>query len=116
MISVEIILIFENRKYNPKTLKLNENQIQIIQDYLSGKPVLRAFLFGSYVSGFATKESDIDILVELDYNQKIGLEFFRMKNQLEILLNKKVDLVSSNGISKYIASQIENDKQLIYAR
>ena len=33
-------------------------------------------LFGSYVRGVADNRSDIDILVDLDYSQKIGLQFY----------------------------------------
>ncbi len=39
-----------------------------------------------------------------------------MQNDLEILLQSKVDLVSSNGLSKYIQPIVENEKQLIYAQ
>lgn len=42
------------------------------------KPVLRAFLFGSMSRGDAGPDSDIDILVELDYNLHIGLGFVDM--------------------------------------
>jgi uncharacterized protein len=55
-------------------------------------------------------------LVDLDYTQKIGLQFIQMKIDLEKLLNTKVDLVSSNGLSKYIKPLVDNEKQLIYAR
>jgi len=55
-------------------------------------------------------------LVDLDYSQKIGLQFFKMQTDLEKLLNNKVDLVSSNGLSPYIKSFIEDEKVLIYAR
>jgi predicted nucleotidyltransferase len=77
---------------------------------------LRAYLFGSYVRGEADPESDIDILVDLDYSKKIGLQFIQMKIDLERLLHAKVDLVSSNGISKYIKPLVDNEKQLIYAK
>jgi len=39
-----------------------------------------------------------------------------MKLDLEKLLNSKVDLVSSNGLSKYIKPIVDVEKQLIYAR
>jgi len=39
-----------------------------------------------------------------------------MKIDLESLLNSKVDLVSSNGMSKYIKPIVDNEKQLIYAQ
>lgn len=79
-------------------------------------PVLKAYLFGSYVRNQADAESDLDILVDLDYSQKIGLQFIQMKIDLEKLLNIKVDLVSSNGLSKYIKPLIDSEKKLIYAR
>jgi hypothetical protein len=66
--------------------------------------------------GEADSLSDIDILVDLDYSQKIGLQFIQMKIDLEYLLNSRVDLVSSNGLSKYIKPVVDNEKQMIYAR
>ena len=77
------------------------------------KPVLRAFLFGSFSRGDAEENSDVDILVELDYSKHIGLGFVGMKLDLENRLHKKIDLVSSEAISKYISPFIENDKKLI---
>ncbi|NVO02954.1 MAG: nucleotidyltransferase domain-containing protein [Bacteroidetes bacterium] len=97
-------------------MNLDNNKIEIIKAYLKASPVLNAYLFGSYVRGEADNQSDIDILVDLDYSQKIGLKFFQMKIDLEKLLNSKVDLVSSNGLSKYIKPIVDKEKQLIYAK
>ena len=97
-------------------MTLDENKIKLIKDFFKTRPVLKAYLFGSYVRGMADNKSDIDILVELDYSQKIGLEFIQMKLDLERLLNNKVDLVSSNGMSKYIKPLIDVEKRLIYAK
>jgi uncharacterized protein len=97
-------------------MNLDERKIQTISDYFKDRPVLKAYLFGSFVHGDADNQSDIDILVDLDYTQKIGLQFIQMKIDLEKLLNSKVDLVSSNGLSKYIKALVDNEKQLIYAR
>jgi len=97
-------------------MSLNDEKIKTISDYFRSRPVLKAYLFGSYVRGEADNESDVDILVDLDYSQKIGLQFFQMKIDLEKLLNSKVDLVSSNGLSKYIKPLVDSEKQLIYAR
>ena len=97
-------------------MTLDDNKIESIKDFFKTRPVLKAYLFGSYVRGMADHKSDIDILVELDYSQKIGLEFIQMKLDLERLLNNKVDLVSSNGMSKYIKPLIDVEKRLIYAK
>jgi uncharacterized protein len=95
---------------------LEEQKIEILKNYFKTMPVLKAYLFGSYVRGKASEGSDIDILVELDYDQRIGLRFIQMKLDLESLMNSKVDLVSNNGLSEYIKSFVDNEKKLIYAR
>lgn len=97
-------------------MRLNEQQVQIIRDYFQNKPVLKAYLFGSYVRNEAEDKSDVDILVELDYSQPVGLEFVGMKLDLEDLLGKEVDLVSANGLSEFINPVIHKEKELIYAR
>lgn len=97
-------------------MKLDANRIETIRKFFETRPVLRAYLFGSYARNEADYKSDIDILVDLDYSQRIGLQFIQMKIDLEELLDAKVDLVSSNGLSRYIQPMVENEKQLIYAR
>ena len=97
-------------------MTLDNIKIESIQDYFKTRPVLKAYLFGSYVKGIADSKSDIDILVDLDYSQKIGLQFIQMKLDLEKLLNNEVDLVSSNGMSKYIKPLVDMEKLLIYEK
>ena len=97
-------------------MTLDSTKIESIKDYFKTRPVLKAYLFGSYVRGIADNKSDIDILVELDYSQKIGLQFIQMKLDLEKLLNSEVDLVSSNGMSKYIKPRVDVEKRLIYEK
>ena len=97
-------------------MTLNNSEIEFIKNYFKTRPVLKAYLFGSYVRGMADTNSDIDILVDLDYSQKIGLRFIQMKLDLEKLLNNKVDLVSSRGRSKYIKPLVDAEKRLIYAK
>ena len=44
---------------------------QTAQRYFKDKPVKKVYLFGSYARGDAQENSDMDILVELDYKRKI---------------------------------------------
>jgi predicted nucleotidyltransferase len=89
----------------------------ILYQYFTGKPILKAFLFGSYARHEETTESDIDLLVELDYSKRIDLfDFIGWKNDLEHLLGKKVDLVSSDSVSKFIQPHIDKDKVQIYEK
>jgi hypothetical protein len=97
-------------------MNLDNTKLETIKEYFRTQPVLKAYLFGSYVRGNADNQSDIDILVDLDYTQRIGLGFVQMQIDLEKMLHTKVDLVSSNGLSKHIKPIIDNEKELIYAR
>lgn len=97
-------------------MKLQQEYIDVLKKFFNNKPVLKAYLFGSYSRGDADENSDIDILVELDYSKLIGLEFFQMQLDLQDLLNHKVDLLSVKAVSKYIHPFIENDKYLIYEK
>ena len=97
-------------------MKLSNEEIKTISDYFRNTPVLKAFLFGSFSREDALDDSDVDILVELDYTKHIGLGFIKMKIDLEDKLHKKIDLVSSNSISRHLLPFINNDKKLIYER
>ena len=66
-----------------------------INGFFRSKPVLRAYLFGSEARNESEENSDIDILVELDYSKPIGLEFVRMQLELEELLNNKKEYINS---------------------
>ncbi len=88
----------------------------LLQQFFAGIPVKKAFLFGSRARNEATAKSDIDILVELDHSKPIGMQFFAYQQDLEELLHKKVDLISTEGVSRHIQPYIDKDKILIYER
>ena len=95
---------------------LELSKIQAIKVYFQNRPVIKAYLFGSYARNEADVDSDIDLLVELDYSQQIGLKFIQMQPELEELLKNKVDLISINGLSEYMKPAIEKERMLIYER
>lgn len=97
-------------------MKLTARQIASIQKYFSGQPVLRAYVFGSYARGDADEKSDIDILLQLDYSQKIGLRYVRMQLDLEKLLHKRVDFSSEDFLKPRIKDAIQREKQLLYEK
>lgn len=89
----------------------------LLADYFRTQPIVRAWLFGSFARGSASTGSDIDVLVELDDSANIGLvEFVRMKQGLERLLEQSVDVVSTEGLSPYIKPHIDSEKVLMYER
>lgn len=70
-------------------------------------------LFGSQARGDQQLDSDIDLLV--DFKETPGLiSFIRTKQRFEKAFNRKVDLVTKNGLSKYLKPYIERDLKVIY--
>ncbi|GBD90997.1 nucleotidyltransferase domain protein [bacterium BMS3Abin04] len=67
-------------------MKLSKEHIDNIKRFFNNKPVLKAYLFGSYSRGDADENSDVDILVGLGYSKQIGLEFIQMQLDLQELL------------------------------
>ena len=68
-------------------------------------------IFGSYIRGEESKESDIDILV--DFENPIGWEFIDLKEFLEEILNKKVDLITVKALKPRLRENIL--KEVVYA-
>jgi uncharacterized protein len=78
------------------------------KENLTSKFPLKAIaLFGSYARNEQTEESDIDVLVE--FNRPVGFEFIDLLEELEKLLNHKIDLVSKKGIKDHYLPYIEDD-------
>ena len=99
-------------------MKMSSDITSKVSDYFNDKPVLKAYLFGSIarLDRETDGDSDIDILVELDYSRSIGLEFVKMQLDLQEILNRKVDLVTEKSMSKYIKPNVDKDKILIYEK
>lgn len=62
-------------------------------------------VFGSFARGEQKKRSDVDILVEFKKTVDI-FEFIEVKEHLEVLLDRKVDLVTRNALKPYIKDRI----------
>jgi hypothetical protein len=67
-------------------------------------------IFGSFTRDDFGEDSDIDILI--DYDQPLGIEFIDLAEELEKILDRKVDLVSRNGVKQKYFEEIKKD--LIY--
>ncbi len=78
-----------------------------IDDFKKNYHVKSLGIFGSYSRGDCTQDSDIDIVVE--FEEPIGLEFVDLADQLELMLESKVDLVSRNAIKPKYWEFIKED-------
>lgn len=77
-------------------------------------PISYMALFGSVVRpDFDVETSDVDILV--DFDAAIGWEFFDLQDELEVLLGRKVDLISRKAIKPHYWDVIKNDVRNVAA-
>ncbi|MGB5243360.1 MAG: nucleotidyltransferase family protein [Lutimonas sp.] len=85
---------------------LEKNKSRLFYSY----PIKSLAIFGSFARNEENRDSDLDIMVE--FNDKIGLRFIDLANELERMVGLKVDLVSKKGIKQRYLQSIEED--LIY--
>jgi predicted nucleotidyltransferase len=81
--------------------------------------VRRLDLFGSAARGdFDPEHSDIDFLVEFDREHPEGLSFntyFGLKEALEALLGRPVDLVESGAVrNPYLKASIDSSREPLF--
>ncbi|MDD3917908.1 MAG: nucleotidyltransferase family protein [Synergistaceae bacterium] len=70
-------------------------------------------IFGSYAQGSAGAASDIDILVRFARKKSL-FSLVRIEDELARALRMKVDLVTENAVSPYLADAIYRDAVVIY--
>lgn len=79
--------------------------------------VNKLFVFGSVLNDSFTDESDIDLVVDfekIDLNEYAD-NYFDLKDQLESIFNRPVDLLEEKGIrNPFLRKQIDFEKRLIY--
>jgi len=80
---------------------ISENQARI-----RALGVKRLGLFGSFLHGQQTAESDIDFLVEFEPGQKTFDNFMELTFLLEGLLQRRVELITTEALSPYIGPHI----------
>jgi predicted nucleotidyltransferase len=82
---------------------LKQHKEELFKKY----PLKSMALFGSYSRGEETKDSDVDVMVEL--SKPDGMAFIRLSHELEEIIKIKVDLVSKGGVKERYMRAIEND-------
>lgn len=86
-------------------------QLRLHKDALRAFGVQEIGLFGSYSKNQATKESDIDFLVQFIKGKKNLHNLVYLADYLEKLFDKKVDLITPQGLSKHIGKYILEDTE-----
>ncbi len=94
------------RSLNDIHATLSKHKNHLFNDY----PLKSMAIFGSYSRQENKELSDLDLIVE--FNDKIGIRFIDLAEEIERILGVKVDLVSKNGLKEKYRKAIDND--LIY--
>lgn len=72
--------------------------------------ILELGLFGSFSKNFETEDSDIDILVKMEFKKRMYQNFCELHKKLEEVFQRKVDLIEkgmfnykfkNNDVQKY---------------
>ena len=87
------------------------NTLQSKQQELESYGVQRIGLFGSFVREENKADSDIDFLVDFQKEQKSLHNLIHLGDYLEDLFGRRVDLVTPQGLSKYIGPRILKEVQ-----
>ena len=91
--------------------------INKINSYFNHEMIEKAWVFGSFSRNEENENSDIDLLVKFSKNKKITLFYYlKLKNELEVLTGRQVDLIEDGQLKKFALSGFEKDKILIYER
>lgn len=93
--------------------QLKEQVVEAIESTPDKAAIKSVSLFGSFLHGNNTENSDIDLI--LDLAKPIGLfTFVGIQQHLEKKLGRKVDLVTRNSLSRFIRDKITREAEKIY--
>lgn len=80
--------------------------------------IARLEVMGSFASGDAGPESDLDVLVTFKPSARIGLEFVELQQELEALFGRPVDLLTRASVegspNKYFRRYALRSTELLY--
>ena len=89
-------------------------QQEVVLSHLKALTPLRVAIFGSYARDENKSNSDLDILIHLDYSKHISLlDLAGVEQDLSDALGIKVDIVTDKSLSPYIRPYIEKDLRYI---
>jgi uncharacterized protein len=94
---------------------ISEFQKQIVLDRVKALHPLKVGIFGSYARGENSPNSDLDILVYLDYSKKISLlDLIGVEQEISDALGIKVDLVTEKSLHPLVRPYVEKDLNFIH--
>jgi uncharacterized protein len=75
-------------------------KLRVLKPWLAQQGITRVRLFGSHARNEARPDSDIDLLVDL--SRPLGLDQFRIEQELGAKLGAKVQMVTDSALTNRI--------------
>lgn len=91
------------------------NRLRDLEGRLRSLGVKRLGLFGSFVRGEQVEKSDIDVLLEFEPGRKSFDNFMRIAFLLEEVLERPVELVTTEALSPHFGPRILNEVENVLA-
>jgi predicted nucleotidyltransferase len=88
----------------------------VIADFCRRHHIRKLALFGSVLREDFRPDSDIDVLVEFEPGQRVGLiRLAGIERELTELLGRRVDLRKPGDLSPYFREEVLDSAEVIYA-
>ena len=91
---------------------ITEDLKDLILSITRNHGVVRVALFGSIVKDSFSPSSDIDILIEFE-GRKSLFDLIRLEEELEIALNRKVDVITYNSLHPLLRETILQEQVVL---
>ncbi len=91
--------------------------LESIEEFCRKWRIEELALFGSVLRDDFSSDSDVDVLVSFSPDARVSLlDFVDMKEELQEILHRPVDLVSKGGLrNPFRRHEILNTRQIVYA-
>ena len=96
-------------------MRVTINNKKKLLEVCKNNDIIFLAIFGSFIRGDFTKESDIDLLVRFSKPKSL-LELVRIERVLSEVLERKTDLLTEASISPYLRDKIKNEMEVVYER
>jgi predicted nucleotidyltransferase len=98
-------------------MNISDKNMEQIKEICKKYKVKNFFVFGSVLTDSFSPNSDIDFIVDFEEKDPIKYTdlYFKLKDKLEKILNRQIDLIEDRAIkNSFFRNEINQSKVLIY--
>lgn len=89
---------------------------EAIRDFCRAHAIRQLAIFGSAVRSDFNQESDIDVVIDLDPDARVGLVALQvMRDELVSIFGRPVDLMTRGGLNRHISKHVLDSAEILHA-